>query len=51
MNYKGKQYGRQVSLIEQGVIFDRDKGGGRFKGNEYPFVLKTGVKNLYTPIQ
>ena len=51
MNYKDKQYERQESLIEQGVIFDGVKGGGRFMGKPRPFVLKKVEKNLYAPIQ
>lgn len=51
MNYKDKQYERQESLIEQGVIFDGVKGGGRFKGKPRPFVLETVEMNLYAPIQ
>ena len=51
MNYKDKQYERQESLIEQGVIFDGVKGGGRFMGKPRSFVLKKVEKNLYAPIQ
>ena len=51
MNYKDKQYERHESLIEQGVIFDGVKGGGRFMGKPRPFVLKKVEKNLYAPIQ
>lgn len=51
MNYKDKQYERQESLIEQGVIFDRIKGGGRFIGKPRSFVLEEAEVNLYAPIR
>lgn len=51
MNYKNKQYERQKSLIEQGVIFNGVKGGGRFMGKQCSFVLEKVDVNLYAPIQ
>lgn len=51
MNYKDKQYEGQELLIEQGVIFDGVKGGGRFMGKPRPFVLKEEEMNLYAPIR
>ena len=49
--YKKSQYARQEELIRTSDIFTGDRGGGKFRGYSYPFILENGMNNLYGPIR
>ena len=50
MNYKQSQYGRAIDLIKKGVIFNKDKGNGVYRGKERAFILNDSSNNLYSKI-
>lgn len=50
-NFKLSERARQTALMTATGLFDGDRGGGRFFGKHWPFVLADGRKNLYAPIR
>lgn len=52
MTYKESQYGHQTEVLHRHPeFFSFDKGGGRYRGKEYGFILRDGMNNLYEPIR
>lgn len=49
-SYYISQRNKQQALIGS-LIFNGDKGNGRFRGHNYPFVLQDGRNNLYPPFK
>ena len=50
-DFKDKECERQQELINKSGLFDGMSGDGKFRGKEYPHILKDGKYNLYAPIR
>lgn len=47
IKFKKTQYERAEELIKNSLLFNGDAGGGSFRDNPYPFILRKNINNLY----
>ena len=50
-DYKEQQKWRQAELLQKSNLFDNIEGDGTYRGKVYPYILKEGAANLYSPIR